>query len=819
MSTEAFVDQLYRQFLYREADEAGKADWINRLENEDWTVIQATELFLKSEEFVGRAQAVSELYYRSFGRIPDQDGMQYWLDQLDTGKTLDDLNNGFVNSQEYQQLWGDTVSNEQFVDTSYRIFHNSPGDTGQVTQLDNGHITRANLLETLAVVTNSRTKVPQIATYYGILNRLPTDEELAAAPADLSDLITQLYKATDYSGVTPPTKVAAASTSVNEDAGQVTITLTRTGDTSKVSEITYVTEDGKAKAGSDFTAASGTVTFAKDELTRQITVDITDDTEPEARENFKLKLTAQDQTLVPQATDIWINQSDPLERTDIASLIDKHGVILQGTQSGDRTGMSVSGAGDVNGDGFADLLIASSGAHGGIRDTYLVFGKQDGWDKSVDLSALDGTTGVRLQGPGSKVSSAGDVNGDGIADILIGGHTADPDDKTNAGESYLIFGHKGSWDASMDTRQLDGSNGVVIKGAAEGDASGYAISAAGDIDGDGFGDLIIGAPHAQPDANAANRYQGEGYLLYGKADNWSPTLELSSLSAADGFKITNTDFRQLGIAVSGAGDVNGDGFADFLISNFIDPVDDASLNLYDYWGQIKTYKDSRSFLVFGSEQRVTGELDLSTLNGSNGVAFVMAEGFITNSVAAAGDVNGDGFGDILLGMPFSKKSESGTFLIYGHGRNWNSTIDTEALNGTDGSWLKGDYYSGDSAGQSVTGIGDVNKDGIDDLMIGSRNPDVRTALSSPAKGAADIIFGAPGTWGAQVDLFETSAGDGLPIKGSANGDDLGMSLSGAGDVNGDGYVDFILGAPGVDSDGKTNAGEAYLLFGSDTLFV
>jgi Ca2+-binding RTX toxin-like protein len=213
---------------------------------------------------------------------------------------------------------------------------------------------------------------------------------------------------------------------------------------------------------------------------------------------------------------------------NLSNLNSTNGFAINGIAAGDYSGESVSSAGDVNGDGIDDLIIGAgladpNGSASG--QSYVVFGSRSGFSPTLNLSTLNGSNGFAINGiatndtAGRSVSSAGDVNGDGFDDLIIGATGAGPNGSAS-GQSYVVFGSRSGFSPTLNLSTLNGSNGFAINGIAAGDNSGVSVSSAGDVNGDGIDDLIIGANGADPNGSGS----GQSYVLFG---NPAPVLDLN----------------------------------------------------------------------------------------------------------------------------------------------------------------------------------------------------------------------------------------------------------------------------------------------------
>ena len=434
---------------------------------------------------------------------------------------------------------------------------------------------------------------------------------------------------------------------------------------------------------------------------------------------------------------------------------------------------SIYTAGDVNGDGYPDTIVGAYGDDDGGTYSgcaFIFFGRQN-WNSTIDASNAD----VKLVGEdagdyfGRSVSFAGDVNNDGYGDVIVGA-PYDDDGGSSSGCAFIFFGRQ-NWNSTIDASNAN----VKLVGEDTGDIFGYSASLAGDVNNDGYDDVIVGA-YADDDGGGTS---GCAFIFFGK-QNWSSSIDASN---ADVKLIGENAADYFSTSSSYAGDVNNDGYDDVIVGAY--SADNGGSNsgcAYIFFGRSNW---SSSIDGFNADVKLIGEI---------------AGDYLGYSVSHAGDVNNDGFDDVIVGA--HAEDTGGTYagcayIFFGR-QSWNSSIDASNANvkliGEDA----GDYF-----GRNVSFAGDINNDGYDDVLVGVSYDDDGGAYS----GCAFIFLGRQ-NWSSSIDASNAD----VKLIGADAGDYFGYTVSYIQDVNNDGYDDFIVGAPS-DDDGGSYSGCAFIFLG------
>ncbi len=460
---------------------------------------------------------------------------------------------------------------------------------------------------------------------------------------------------------------------------------------------------------------------------------------------------------------------------------------LNAEVASDGAGISVSNAGDVNGDGLDDMIVGSkydnpSLAGGENGRSYVVFGSTSP-NKVIDLSSIAaGSGGFAIEGiavtgaqAGRTVNGGGDFNGDGLTDLVVSAH----------GDTsvYVVYGKADGSAVSLEAIKAGTStSGFMIDGTTAATANtGWSTDVVGDYNGDGIDDILISEPGA-----------GAAYLVYGKQNNTPVQLSSFSGVTTQGFRIDGMATGTLKNWVSAGGDINGDGLNDIVIG--------------DQNNIVNGVRRGAAYVLFGTSDNspVT-----ATALGDRGYTIygnsVWAS--LGDDITIVGDVNGDGLADIAVS---DVDTYPRTYILYGKTTTDNIQLTSHStIPGNQGFIVNSDYHlSGIGSVDAthnheirVSAAGDFNGDGLDDFMVGDH-----------INQETYLIFGKAGT--GTVSMTGFAATDGIKLQSFIDRDPssaysgMGMEFSAAGDVNGDGFEDLILGVVG-----QAPGGVTYVIYG------
>jgi len=442
-------------------------------------------------------------------------------------------------------------------------------------------------------------------------------------------------------------------------------------------------------------------------------------------------------------------------------LLDEHNWSARGESAGAEYGKAAATAGDLNGDGIADLLVGAA-KHGSQMEgaAFIYFGSPAGLSNSFGWMGIGE---LKSSAFGRAVAPAGDVNGDEVADVIIGAPKFKYNDEYQVGAVYVFYGD----DVDHPNNDYDWRvthNTLEFKGSEYGDA----VAGAGDVNGDGFDDLLVGA-RAYSNGTSS---QGAAFLYYGSADGPSsnPDWEFYGGQAS----------AALGNAVSSVGDVNGDGY------------DDIAVGAPNY--DLGETDEGAVFVFYGSETGLSAEPDLTLQGHRPEIAF----GYSLNT---AGDVNGDTYADLIVGAPqvdFETGVGGLAFAFYGS---------ETGLSPSSNWYVECDQIKSRFA-WSVGTVGDADGDGYDEIVVGAYlyNTDGEDADLS-LEGAVFVYQGSA------TGLSTNPRWEAHEVKGYTT--EYGIATGSAGDVNGDGLADLVVGVPSFKINSNDVVGQVLVYHGSE----
>ena len=411
-------------------------------------------------------------------------------------------------------------------------------------------------------------------------------------------------------------------------------------------------------------------------------------------------------------------------------------------QAGARFGYSVSSAGDVNGDGLLDVIIGAPYFDGGQTDEGRVYVYHNSSSGLQTTPAWIAESDQAYAFFGGSVSQAGDVNNDGYDDVIVGAHLFD-NAQNDEGRAFVYHGSASGLSQTADWTAEPNQDSALFANC---------VSTAGDVNGDGYSDVIIGAYSYDGGQN----WEGRAYVYHGSASGLSPN--------ADWIAESNISQACFGYSVSHAGDVNGDAYSDVIVSApWLSNGQPNEGRIYAYHGSASGLSSTPGWITESNQYHA----------------------FLGYAIAHAGDVNGDGYSDVITGSLLDS-----AFVYQGSASGLSTTPN----------WAAGPYPNQGNTrfGQAVSSVGDVTGDGYGDVIVGAYLFD----NGQFNEGCAFVYYGSTSglsqyaDWMAEPDLQAA---------------DFGYSVSTPGDLNNDGFSDVAIGAPSF-SNGQTSEGRVFVYY-------
>jgi len=461
---------------------------------------------------------------------------------------------------------------------------------------------------------------------------------------------------------------------------------------------------------------------------------------------------------------------------NLTTLDGKNGFKITGNPGG-NLGIDVANAGDVNGDGLPDIILG-----GGPNQVYVIYGSKKGYNKEFPISSLNGSNGFTITHTNDDEEYECNIGSivRGIGDINGDGVrdiAVSCLTTPNFSRVYVIFGSKTGFPATFSVNDLNGKNGFVINGMRKEDLFGWPVSGGSDVNDDNIADMVATSPG------------GYASVLFGSKSIFPPAINATSLDGTNGFNILNVGYSW---SVTLADDINNDGIGEILVGSYRNSTSEAN--------------NGNGFLIFGSRGGFPANFDVNNLNGHNGFTIEgIAKDDWTGIVSARYDVNGDGISDVFIAGNGANGGTGQGYVIFGtkHG-NFPEKFYLSSLNGQNGFKITG--ASTTEQITFVTATKDINGDRIDDIIVGSN-----LVAQQNTQNMIYVIYGKKSGFPEEISLNSLDGKNGFAIGtlSKQSGCCQLAPLSGTTDIRGKHVGDIIIGDPVANS--------AYVLFGHSFL--